>query len=97
MVIASHSTQKRPHDTRPETRSQGVHSDGQISLEEIENVIVDTGYSADQRKGFLKEILAELTQRQSTAPTSETEQMIGKVKQAIDDQQAGRPIAKDLP
>lgn len=68
-----------------------------LSREEIEDIIVDPGYSADQRKGWLKQVLADLTRQQSGSPSSEQEQLIEMVKQAIDDQQDGKPIATDLP
>ena len=67
-----------------------------ISLDEIREVMADTGYSADQRKGWLKNVLTDLAQQQTGSPSSARSELIETVKQIIDDNQSGKPIARDV-
>ena len=65
-----------------------------ISHQEIQDVLVDGGYSADWRKGTLKEVLTALVQEQAESPTSERAAMIVEVTEIIEQNQEGEPIAK---
>jgi hypothetical protein len=66
-----------------------------VTLDEIQDVMADVGYSADQRKGWLKEVLTELTKEQSERPKKDRARLIEIVKEIADDNQNGKPLARD--
>ena len=91
--IVNRSTQRNPD--RDHAISVPRHDD-RITLDEIQDVMADTGYSADQRKGWLKQVLTDLAMRESEEPSPDRAQMIETVKQIIDDNVEGTPVIKDV-
>jgi hypothetical protein len=83
---------------KQETASSGTDKGlgGDVTRQELEDVLVDGGYSADRRKGRLKEILTRLVQEQTEFPNGDREAMIEEVKAIIDEHQHGKPIAEDI-
>lgn len=59
------------------------------------DVLADGGYSADQRKGWLKEVLTELIGEEEKNPDPNHRRMIREVKEILDDQQSGDPMSDD--
>jgi hypothetical protein len=64
--------------------------------EEIQDILSDEGYSADQRKDWLKALLTELSAEQSRQPDAERERLILEVKDIIDIHQSGKPKSDDV-
>lgn len=60
-------------------------------------MLADEGYSASQRRGWIKEVLTDLEMEHARSPSREREKLISKVKLIIDELQDGtKPIADDL-
>ncbi|MBI1251837.1 MAG: hypothetical protein GC189_10225 [Alphaproteobacteria bacterium] len=81
--------QKSPESAPP------LHHDGNpITVEDINEVLANEGYSADQRKGWLKEVLTELTSRnRDDAPGRD--HLVAHIKAILNDNQDGEPIAEE--
>lgn len=73
-----------------------IETEGTISWQEIEDVLVDGGYSADGRKNLLAEILTRLAQTESGQQSPEAGRLAEKVKGVLEEYQSGRPAATDL-
>lgn len=71
------------------------HTGAPVTREEIMDVLAREGYSADQRKGWLKEVLTELIGEEEKNPDPDQNRMITEVKQILDDQQSGDPMSDD--
>lgn len=83
---------KKPPDYKPLRAPQtGVP----VTREEIKDVLANQGYSADQRKGWLKEVLTELICEERKQPDPNHRRMIKEVKEILDDQQSGDPLSDD--
>lgn len=67
-----------------------------IRRNEIQDVLADEGYSAGQRKSYLKAVLTELSAEQEKTPSEEREQLISEVRKIIDSNQSGKPMADDV-
>ncbi|MCX2723971.1 hypothetical protein [Roseibium salinum] len=72
------------------------HSSKQVRLNEIQDVLADEGYSADDRKSWLKAVLTELSSAQAESPSEDREQLIKEVRKIIDSNQSGKPLADDV-
>lgn len=64
--------------------------------EEIQDILSDEGYSADQRKDWLKALLTELSAAQSNEPDAERERLILEIKDIINIHQSGKPKSDDV-
>lgn len=67
-----------------------------ITRQELQDVLIDAGYSADRRKEWLKEVLTELEQQETTETLGETSDLIAEVKAAIRSLQPEKPISDDI-
>jgi hypothetical protein len=67
-----------------------------ITREEIMYVLADEGYSADQRMGWLKEILTQLTAQEASLPVEQRKELISEIKAILDVQLANDPMADDV-
>ena len=68
-----------------------------ITLQEIQDVLADQGYSADKRKAWLKEVLTDLEQEHSKTPSADRKQLIDSIKAIVGKlQKTGRPISNDV-
>ena len=65
------------------------------TIHEIQEVMADEGYSASQRKGWLKTVLTELEQTTTTSRSAEMHELIEQVKDIMDHHQDGEPVVKD--
>lgn len=88
-------TPQRKKKTPPSGTTRGLG--GGVSRQELEDVLADEGYSADRRKGRLKEILTRLVQEQEVSLNGDRAAMIEEVKAIIDEHQHRKPIAEDVP
>jgi hypothetical protein len=79
------------HRRLPELRD-----DRPISADEIRDVLADEGYSAGERKTWLKSVLTELQQGPQEASTPERRRLIDEVKSIIAAYQDGKPVADDV-
>lgn len=68
---------------------------GEVSLEEIRDLLQDDGYSANQRKAWLKEVLTELQVNQAKPRSRDRDDLVKAIKDIIADNQDERPIADD--
>jgi len=68
---------------------------GEISLEEIRDILQDDGYSANQRKAWLKEVLTELQDGKAKPRSRDREDLVEAVKDIIADHQETPPISDD--
>jgi hypothetical protein len=68
-----------------------------VSRQELHDVLMDPGYSAGRRKTWLKKVLTQLEQRNHTAPSPETSEMISEVKGAIRSLQPEKPASDKTP
>jgi len=66
-----------------------------VTRDEVMDVLADEGYSADQRKGWLKEVLTELTVEDERNPDLNRKRLIGEVKEILNEQQSGAPKSDD--
>jgi hypothetical protein len=66
-----------------------------ITRNEILDVLADEGYSAGQRKNWLKGVLTRLTADESTAPNSDRQHLIDEIKTILHQQIPGHPDADD--
>ncbi|MEQ8480532.1 MAG: hypothetical protein RIC18_07735 [Hoeflea sp.] len=84
---------KRETDHRPlpDPKSHALNN-----REEIQDILSDEGYSADQRKDWLKELLTELSAAQSIEPDRERERLILEIKDIINIHQSGKPKSEDV-
>lgn len=67
-----------------------------ITREEIQDVLLDDGYTVDARKEWLKSILTDLSASQASDPKPDRERLIAEVKNIIDEQQDGAPKSEDV-
>ena len=67
---------------------------GEISLEEIQDLLHDDGYSANQRKAWLKEVLTDLQDRTKSS-SRDRDDLIKAIKDIIAEKQNERPISDD--
>jgi hypothetical protein len=80
----------------PRTATKGLPRFGpDVTLEEIQDVLNDDGYSANQRKGWLKEVLTDLQNLRSQQHSGELDELIEGIKGIIANHQNGRPISDD--
>jgi hypothetical protein len=87
-------SRRKSGQSSPLSRPQSLD---EISLQEIQDVLLDDGYSVDRRKAWLKELLTDLEQEDSRKASPERAKLIADVKRIIDKQQgAGKPIADDV-
>lgn len=67
-----------------------------IAINEIQDVVIDTGYSADQRKGWVKKVLTELARRQLRYPSEDRARLIDVLKNIVNENQRRSPIVDDV-
>lgn len=67
-----------------------------MTREEIQDVLVDEGYSADQRKEWLKTVLTQLSAEQTENPDPERNKLISEVKEIVESHQSGKPMSDDV-
>ncbi len=82
---------KRKADRRP---LKDYHSGQEVTIHEIQDVMADEGYSASQRKGWLKTVLTELEQGEADTLSQERRDLINSIKDIVDDHQDGESSAK---
>ena len=71
-------------------------SQAMITREEIQDVLLDDGYTADARKEWLKSVLTDLSASQASDPKPDRERLIDEVKNIIDEHQDGAPKSDDV-
>lgn len=91
---------EKPRTARTDRPIQGKkpalpQAGGEISLEEIRDVLEDDGYSANRRKAWLKEILTELQDNRAKPQSPDRDDLIQAVKDIIADHQETPPISDD--
>jgi len=64
-----------------------------ITRQELQDVLIDPGYSADRHKERLKEVL---TEQEMTETSGETSDFIAEVKAVIRSLQPEKPISDDV-
>lgn len=70
-----------------------------ITREEIRDVLMSDGYSADQRKSFLKEVLTALMASTEPDPSGERDRLISTVRSVVSEEQekgGNKAAARDL-
>ncbi|QDY99276.1 hypothetical protein FQ775_02205 [Nitratireductor mangrovi] len=67
---------------------------GKVTRQQVMNVLANPGYSADARKGRLKEALTALERDKHLS--DEDRELADAIRQILDDYQAGRPISDDV-
>lgn len=80
-------------DRKPALRAPGEGD--RISRNEIFEVLADEGYSADDRKAWLKEVLARLSGRQGDSADPDHAALVEEIKAILHDQIPGDPEADD--
>lgn len=76
-------------------RKTQIPRSGEISLEEIRDVLQDDGYSANQRKAWLKEVLTDLQDNRLKPRSRDRDDLAKAVKDIIADGQDTPPISDD--
>lgn len=76
-------------------KKQAAPLGDEISPEEIQDLLEDDGYSANQRKAWLKEVLTELQDDKIKPRSGDREQLIREVKNILSDRQDTPPISDD--
>lgn len=54
-----------------------------ITMQEIQDVLADPGYSADQRKEWLKEVLTDLEKQHSRMPSGDRAKLIASIRDIV--------------
>lgn len=85
----------RPHEKAAHFL-RGPRPGERIGLDELRDVLMDDGYSADERKAWIKGMLNDLQQGSSEIPEEERRRLVAEVKRIIADQQSGDPISDDV-
>lgn len=67
-----------------------------ITAEEIRDVLMNDGYSAGERKAWLKDVLTELTDADRRPAGPDRAELVAQIKAILADHQSGRPIAQDV-
>lgn len=73
-------------------RTQAAKPERPITRQDIQDVLSDPGYSAHDRKGRLKELLTEVTNRRNDPGNRE---LIDEIKNVLGEQQPGKSLAED--
>jgi len=73
-------------------RTEPVTTNRPITRQDIQAVLSDPGYSANERRGRLSELLTALA-KQHDEPSNR--ELIDEIKDILADQQSGKPIAED--
>lgn len=84
---------KRQTPSKPLREPQ---SGASLTREEIQDVLLDEGYSAGQRKEWLKTVLTQLSAEQSENPDPERSHLISEVKEIVKTHQSGKPMSDDI-
>ena len=66
-----------------------------LSREEIMDVLADEGYSAGDRKGWLKKVLTRLAQAPQDSPDADRDALVREIKRVLDRNIPGEPEADD--
>lgn len=87
-----------PQDAIPAARPLPPKSaDGRWpSPQEIQDLLADEGYSADDRKGWLKEVLTDLETEHAARPSDDKRQLLDDIKSIADTYQSGKPVTDDV-
>lgn len=72
---------------REKERGDGAQTGASLSLQEIQDALTDQGYSADGRKGWLREVLTELEAIHAREASAETADLIDSIKTVLRAQQ----------
>ena len=86
---------EKPHTAAPKPGTDKIPRSGEISLEEIRDVLQDDGYSANQRKAWLKEVLTDLQDNRLKPRSRDRDDLVKAVKDIIADGQDTPPISDD--
>lgn len=73
-----------------------IGADHRATPAEIQEVLMDEGYSAGERKTWLKSVLTELTRGRPDLAPAERDRLIGEIKASLGEGGSGPPIADDL-
>jgi hypothetical protein len=73
-----------------------IRADRAISPDEIRDVLADEGYSAGERKNWLKTVLTEIQKERPELPAAERNRLMDEVRSVIGANQDGKPIADDV-
>ncbi|WP_422370866.1 hypothetical protein [Hoeflea sp.] len=79
------------HRPLPDPKSHALNN-----REEFQDILSDEGYSADQRKDWLKALLTELSAAQSNEPDTDRARLITEIKEIIQLHQSGKPKSEDV-
>lgn len=66
-----------------------------LSREEIMDVLADEGYSAGDRKEWLKKVLTRLAQEPQDGPDADRDALVREIKRVLDRNIPGEPEADD--
>lgn len=66
-----------------------------LTREEIMDVLADEGYSAGDRKGWLKKVLTRIAQAPQDNPDADREALVREIKRVLDRNIPGEPEADD--
>ncbi|MGE0230294.1 MAG: hypothetical protein AB7O39_14535 [Flavobacteriaceae bacterium] len=67
-----------------------------VGEEELRVLLAEEGYSADEREGWLKEVLTALTMAQGRAPTADREQLIAEIRDIVRAGTGRKPMSDDV-
>lgn len=88
---------RAPKAARSEAGSLSRRKLKGITLAEIQDMLLDDGYSTDERKTWLKRVLTDLSHQDASDASPEKARLIEDVKRVIrKHQRAGTPIAEDV-
>ncbi|MGX1096466.1 hypothetical protein [Amorphus sp. MBR-141] len=68
---------------REKERGDGAQMGASLSLQEIQDALTDQGYSADGRKGWLREVLTELEAVHAREASAEMADLIDSIKTVL--------------
>ena len=86
---------RRPHEGHAHSLP-GPEADKRIGIEELRDALLDGGYTGDERKAWVKQVLNELQREGGDIPEEERRRLIAEVKRIIAQEQETDPLSKDI-
>lgn len=85
----------KSHREGPEALPDKDTVGGTVTLQEIEDALADEGYSAAERKDWLKTVLTKLSRKDRDRLSAEEQRIVARIKQILSNHQDGDPKSDD--
>lgn len=86
----------KSHREGPEVLPDPDAVGGTVTFQEIEDALADEGYSAAERKEWLKEVLTQLSRQDPRTLSAQEREIVAKIKEILEDYQSGGSKSDDM-